>query len=123
MNAKLIGERIKEYRKLNNLSQRELAEQLFVSDKTISRWELGNGLPDIELLPKIAEILGISIDKLVGAENLSGENDELEALDLYREELKKREALLIEKEEKVKLDTVNRNKLKRIYVAAAAALL
>ena len=81
MNAKIIGEHIKEYRKANNVSQREMAEMLFVSDKTISRWELGKGLPDIELLPKIAKILGISIDKLVGSENMSAEDGEKSAIE------------------------------------------
>lgn len=114
MDAKVIGKYIKEYRKSNNVSQRELAEKLFVSDKTISRWELGNGLPDIELLPKIAEILGISIDKLVGAENEEGE---AAALDLYREELKRREELLAEREKQAITDADNRRiRIKKLSI-------
>lgn len=119
VNAKVIGEHIKEYRKSNNVSQRELAEMLFVSDKTISRWELGNGLPDIELLPKIAEILGISIDKLVGAE-FEGENSETEAIELYRQELEKREAQLLEKE---KAAEIEQRKIKKIAKVSAISLL
>lgn len=72
MNAKIIGEHIKKFRKEKGLTQQQLADSLFVSDKTISRWELGKGLPDIEELPRIAAMLNISIDRLVG--NDTGEN-------------------------------------------------
>ena len=74
MNAKIIGEHIKKFRKEKGLTQQQLADSLFVSDKTISRWELGKGLPDIEELPRIAAMLNISIDRLVG--NDTGENAE-----------------------------------------------
>lgn len=83
MNIKKIGEHIRDYRKANNMYQREFAEMLFVTDKAVSRWELGLSFPDIELIPKIAEILGISVAELLG-ENLSEEGDDL-ALK-YREE-------------------------------------
>ena len=119
MNAKIIGEHIKEYRKANNVSQREMAEMLFVSDKTISRWELGKGLPDIELLPKIAEILGISIDKLVGSENMSAEDGEKSAIELYKEELERREAQLLEKE---KAAEARMAKIKKIAIYASIAV-
>ena len=75
MNAKIIGEHIKKFRKEKGLTQQQLADSLFVSDKTISRWELGKGLPDIEELPRIAAMLNISIDRLVG--NDTGENAEI----------------------------------------------
>ena len=119
VNAKVIGEHIKEYRKNNNVSQRELAEMLFVSDKTISRWELGNGLPDIELLPKIAEILGISIDKLVGAE-VDGENSDSDAIELYKQEIEKREAQLLEKE---RVAEIRQQKIKKIAIISSLVLL
>ena len=108
MDAKVIGEHIKEYRKNNNVSQRELAEQLFVSDKTISRWELGKGLPDIEQLPKIADILGISIDELVGSENAMTEADQVAVIDQYKEELKRREEEYAEKERQAALALANK---------------
>ena len=122
MNAKEIGKHIREYRKANNVSQRELAEQLFVSDKTISRWELGNGLPDIELLPKIAEILGITIDKLVGTENLTGE-DEATALRLYKKELEAREAIITEREVRaIEKAEEKKSKIYRIALIVAAMM-
>lgn len=114
MNANKLGEQIKEYRQKNSISQRELAEQLFVSDKTISRWELGKGLPDIDLLPKIAEVLGISIDELVGVENLSDDGKAAD-LEMIRVELEKRENLLREKEQEEKN---KRARMKRIALIA-----
>ena len=66
MDADIVGKHIREYRAKKNLTQKQLAEKLFVSDRTISRWELGKGLPDIGELPRLARLLGISIDELVG---------------------------------------------------------
>ncbi len=123
MNAKIIGEHIKEYRKSNNVSQREMAELLFVSDKTISRWELGKGLPDIELLPKIAEILGISIDKLVGSENMVGENPDASAIELYKEEMEKLEAQLLEKEREAERKQAERKKIFILSAIVSACIL
>ena len=119
MNAKVIGEHIKEYRKRNNISQREMAEMLFVSDKTVSRWELGNGLPDIELLPKIAEILGISIDKLVGSEDMVDVEGNDSAIELYKEEMERLEAQLQEKEREIE---IRQKRIKKIVVIVAIAV-
>ncbi len=66
MDAEIVGKHIREYRVKKNLTQKQLAEMLYVSDRTISRWELGKGLPDIDELPRLARLLGISIDELVG---------------------------------------------------------
>ena len=63
MDPKIIGQHIKKYRKERGMTQQQLAEALFVSDKTISRWELGNGFPDIEELPRLAKLLGIKIGR------------------------------------------------------------
>ena len=123
MNAKIIGEHIKEYRKRNNVSQREMAELLFVSDKTISRWELGKGLPDIELLPRIAEILGISIDKLVGSENMTDVDGEASATELYKEEMERLEAQLLEKEREAERKQAGIKKLFSLVAIGVFAVL
>lgn len=57
---------IKEKRNSLGLTQKELAEKLSISDKTISRWESGNQFPDAILLPDLAETLDISINELYG---------------------------------------------------------
>lgn len=56
-------------RKLNNLSQEELAEKLNISRQTLSKYETGESLPDIEKCKTIAEIFGVSLDDLVNYES------------------------------------------------------
>lgn len=60
-----IGEKMKQYRKQNGLSQEQLAELLFVSRAAVAKWENQNGLPDIENLKKLSEVMQISIDELM----------------------------------------------------------
>ena len=50
MNQELIGKYIAKKRKEKNLTQRDLAEKLNISEKTISKWECGNGLPEVSLM-------------------------------------------------------------------------
>lgn len=61
-----IGENIRSYRKKNDLTQEALADRLGVTYLSVSRWEKGATYPDLELLPAISEILGISVDELLG---------------------------------------------------------
>ena len=65
MDARNVGKNIAKLRKKHNLTQKELADKLFVVDKTISRWECGYGYPDVTLLPTIAGIFGVTIEELV----------------------------------------------------------
>lgn len=55
-------------RKAQGLTQTELGEKLTYSDKSISKWERGDGLPDIVVLQKLATLYGVSVDALIGAE-------------------------------------------------------
>lgn len=75
MDYNKIGNLIMAERKAKKLTQAKLAEQLFVSEKTISKWENGNGLPDTNLLPKLCEILDISLNELLCGERNTGESD------------------------------------------------
>ena len=63
-----ISEYLKQYRKNNNLTQQDLADKLFVSKQAISKWENDRGLPDINTYPLISEVLGVTIDELMGVE-------------------------------------------------------
>ena len=65
MNIKNIGKIIAEQRKKLNMSQMDLADKLNVSNKTISKWECGNGIPDIESLDKLARVFGVTLDELL----------------------------------------------------------
>ena len=74
MDYSKIGEFIATERKAKKLTQAKLAEKIFVSEKTVSKWENGKGLPDTCLLPKLCEVLGISLNELLSGERLSNED-------------------------------------------------
>ncbi|MBR2908876.1 MAG: helix-turn-helix transcriptional regulator [Clostridia bacterium] len=69
-----IGKFIAEERKDKGLTQAKLAEQLFVSEKTVSKWENGKGVPETDLLPKICEIFEIEINELLSGEKIQKED-------------------------------------------------
>lgn len=62
----LTGEMIKRFRMQRGFSQTQLADVLGVSNKAISKWESGSGLPDIAYLVPLADALGVSTDVLLG---------------------------------------------------------
>ncbi len=74
MNQYVTGAIIRELREKNNMTQAKLAEQLNISDKTVSKWETAKGYPDITLLEPIAEAFGISITELLSGNTISNMN-------------------------------------------------
>ena len=68
MEKKTIGRFISALRKANGMTQKELGEKLFVSDKTVSRWERDECMPELSLIPSIAELFGITTDELLRGE-------------------------------------------------------
>lgn len=62
----MLGEKLKEIRKLNNTSQQQLADLLGVRQSTVAMWEKGKNSPEYSTLLKIAEIFSVSIDHLAG---------------------------------------------------------
>lgn len=74
MNQIITGKFISEERKRKGYTQRQLADILGISDKTVSKWERGNGFPDISLLLPLCEELDISVNELLCGERVS--NDE-----------------------------------------------
>ncbi len=71
MEKKTIGAFISALRRANGMTQRELGERLFVSDKTVSRWERDECTPDLSLIPEIADIFGVTADELLRGERKS----------------------------------------------------
>ena len=65
-----IGQFIKTIRKEKNLTQREVAEKLNISEKTVSKWETGSGLPEVSLMLPLCQLLGISVNELLSGERL-----------------------------------------------------
>ena len=70
MENKSIGKFISVLRKEVGMTQKELGDKLFVSDKTISRWEREDCSPEISLLPSIAEVFGVTTDELLRGERI-----------------------------------------------------
>lgn len=60
-----LGEKIKEARKQCGLSQEQLAEKMAVSRSAVAKWEANNGLPDVENLKALAQLLNVSVDYLL----------------------------------------------------------
>lgn len=61
----ITGETIKRLREKKKLTQKELAEKLMVSDKTVSKWETNKGLPDLSILSELANALSVSVPELL----------------------------------------------------------
>lgn len=60
-----IGKRIREYRKIYNLSQEQLADKIFVSRQTISNWENDKTYPDIQMIILMSILFNVSLDELI----------------------------------------------------------
>lgn len=74
----LIGENIRTLRRKRDLTQEELASHLGISFQSISKWERGDGYPDINMLPALANYFGVSVDELIGM-------NEIEKAEKYEE--------------------------------------
>lgn len=81
----IIAKNISELRKLNKMTQLDLAEKLNYSDKAVSKWERGESIPDISVLIEIAKIFNVSLDYLVSA-------DHVKTVPMTEEEQKLKEA-------------------------------
>ena len=62
METKMIGNKIAEARKKLNISQAQLAEQLFISAQAVGKWERGESMPDIITFNRLAKILGVDLN-------------------------------------------------------------
>lgn len=74
MNRYITGAAIRRLREARGLTQEALAEELFVSGKTVSKWETGRGLPDVTLLEPLAAALGISVIELFSGGEIRNRN-------------------------------------------------
>lgn len=76
MEKKTMGSFIAALRRANGMTQKELAERLNVSDKSVSRWECDEGYPDLSLIPVIAEIFSVTSDELLKGERKTEERSD-----------------------------------------------
>ena len=106
-----IGRFIAECRRLQGLTQAQLAEKLDITDRAVSKWETGRSLPDVALMLALCEILGISVNELLNGERLTMENNQ-----------EKNDQLLLEmaKELEKKNKTIWRNMLIIMIVSITA---
>lgn len=74
MNQEKIGKHITTLRKEKKLTQKELANILGVSDKSVSKWERGICLPDVSLFKPLCEILGITLNEFFAGEKIEEQN-------------------------------------------------
>lgn len=70
MGKNVTGRFIADLRKQKGFTQKELAEKLMVTDKAISRWETGKGLPDTSLLKPLGDVLGVSVTELLSGKRI-----------------------------------------------------
>ncbi|MBP2654013.1 MAG: transcriptional regulator, family [Firmicutes bacterium] len=65
MNCNDIGKLICQLRKEKDMTQKQIADLMNISDKTVSKWERGLGCPDVSLLPELSQILGVNIEEIL----------------------------------------------------------
>ncbi len=97
MNQIKIGEFIASQRKINNLTQAALAEKLGITDRAVSKWERGKGMPDVSIMLELCDIFGITVNELLCGEKLNMEysNQKIEqlVLDMAKELEKKNKTI------------------------------
>ena len=70
MNQTKIGKFISQCRKERGFLQKDIAARLGVSEKTVSKWECGNGLPEVVFMEPLCQILGITVNELLAGESI-----------------------------------------------------
>ena len=95
MDCAKTGGLIFQLRREKGLTQRQLAEKLSISDKTVSKWETGGGLPEVSLMLPLCRELGINVNELLSGERLSAANYQRKAEENMM-------SLMKEKEENIK---------------------
>ena len=96
MNQEKIGKFFLKLRKEKNMTQQELANKLGVTDRAISKWENGRGMPDLSLMKPLCDELGITINELISGEKIAkkeyqqkSEENILNTIDYSNKKIKK----------------------------------
>ena len=101
-----IGETICQYRQMRKMTQEEFASRLGVTAQAVSKWERGNGMPDVSLLAGICKVLGVSAGALIGVEESVVENGNITA-DRQIEDINSIEIVLNIVSSKIGFSTIN----------------
>ena len=94
MNQQRTGEFLKHLRKDKGLTQEQLAEQFYVSSRTVSRWETGSNMPDVDMLIELANFYDVDIREIIDEER-KGENMDNENKDTLKKVAEYSNKLLI----------------------------
>ena len=70
-----VGKLIFDLRKEKNMTQKELSDALYLSDRTVSKWERGVGCPDVSLLSRLSEVFGVNVEKILTGELSTNDKD------------------------------------------------
>ena len=122
MDREMLGRFIAQRRKELNLTQRELAEALHVTDKAVSKWERGAGCPDISLLEPLAEALGLSVDQLLTYQTAPAEPEAAEEPAPTSEAVQAVLDLTLAERRAVVMPHTGKRRLRLLAVGFAAAL-
>jgi len=90
---KTIHQKIIDYRKLKGLTQEQLGSMLNISGQAVSKWEKGESMPDIMILPELCKIFGISVDTLLDVPYMANKNNILKDAALFAKDYGKEKAL------------------------------
>lgn len=110
-----IGNFIADMRKVKNITQKQMAEQLGISDRTVSKWECGNGMPEVSMMLPLCEILDISVNELLSGERLS-QND-------YHNKAEENIINLVQEKEKINKNGTKTSLLSMFLILLAVGLL
>ena len=102
-----VGRFIAEKRKEQKLTQKQLAGMLQISDKTVSKWECGKGLPDVSLMLPLCDALRITVNELLTCESIAEES--------YQETAEKNMVELLKEKEKIIREIYTRGWLTIIF--------
>ena len=99
MDQQKIGLFLKQLRKEKNLTQGQLAEILNVSDRTVSRWETGNNMPDLSILVDLADFYNVDVREIIDGERKerAAEQESRETIVKLSDYSKEKEAFLLKK--------------------------
>ncbi len=115
MDQNKIGNFIADMRKAKNITQKQLAEQLGISDRTISKWECGNGMPEVSMMLPLCEILEINVNELLSGERIS-RND-------YHNKAEENMITLVKEKEKINKNRKKTSLLSMVLILAVVLLL
>lgn len=82
MGANSFGEFLADLRKENKMTQAVLAEKLNISNRTISKWENGDGFPDVSILPELADVFGVTVDELLRGERVTKDEADIKITEI-----------------------------------------